>query len=103
SPAMNIGTFRLIDGHAALGDAKIPLTRATVDAVAAEGSDQVTLGFRPEALEVVSEGTEGAFPVVVDLVEELGSDAFLHGEAEVPTEGEADVELRITAMVLPAV
>jgi multiple sugar transport system ATP-binding protein len=37
----------------------------------------VTLGFRPESLLMCSEG-EG-FPVIVDMVEELGSDAFLYG------------------------
>jgi multiple sugar transport system ATP-binding protein len=81
SPAMNIGTFRLSDGHATLGDVPIPLSRATLDAVASEGSDQVILGFRPESLEPAPEGSAGAFPVVVDVVEELGSDAYLYGAA----------------------
>ncbi|MFW6203503.1 MAG: ABC transporter ATP-binding protein [Actinomycetota bacterium] len=99
SPAMNIGTFRLIDGHAALGDAKIPLTRATVDAVGAEGVDQVTLGFRPEALEVVPEATEGAFPVRVELVEELGSDAFLHGEAVGAVAEDSSVVMRSSTII----
>jgi multiple sugar transport system ATP-binding protein len=81
SPAMNIGTFKLEDGHATLGEAMIPLTRETVAAVAEEGSDELTLGFRPESLEPAAEGSAGAFQVVVDVVEELGSDAFLYGEA----------------------
>ena len=38
------------------------------------------LGFRPETLEVATEGTPGAFPVRVRLVEALGSDAFVYGE-----------------------
>ena len=77
SPAMNIGTFDLRDGFAQLGEAKVPITRET--AGAAEG-DKVTIGFRPESLDVVSPGTEGAIPVRVHLVEELGSDAFIYGE-----------------------
>ncbi len=81
SPAMNIGTFKVADGHARLGEAQIPLARETVDAVRAEGSDELVLGFRPESLEPASEGTEGAFPVLVDVVEELGSDAYLYGQA----------------------
>jgi len=49
--------------------------------VAAEGSDELTLGFRPESLEPATEGAAGVFPVVVDVVEELGSEAYLYGEA----------------------
>ncbi|HEX6194969.1 MAG TPA: sn-glycerol-3-phosphate ABC transporter ATP-binding protein UgpC [Jiangellaceae bacterium] len=81
SPAMNIGTFTVSDGHASLGDARIPLTRETVAAVTEEDSTEVTLGFRPESLEPTTEGTEGAIPVIVDVVEELGADAFVYGEA----------------------
>jgi len=82
SPAMNLGKFRVSDGAAHLGDAHIPLPRATVDALTAEDEGKITLGFRPESLDVSSEGTEGAFPVRVNLVEELGSDAFLYGELD---------------------
>jgi multiple sugar transport system ATP-binding protein len=81
SPAMNIGRFKVGDGHASLGNAKIPLTRETVSAVTEEDSTELTLGFRPESLEPTAEGTDGAFPVLVDVVEELGSDAFVYGEA----------------------
>lgn len=38
----------------------------------------MTLGFRPEALERVGPDDPG-FDVVVDVVEELGSDAFVYG------------------------
>ena len=37
----------------------------------------VTLGFRPESVELVGEGQ--GFPMTVDVVEELGSDAFVYG------------------------
>ncbi|MDR0482675.1 MAG: sn-glycerol-3-phosphate ABC transporter ATP-binding protein UgpC [Cellulomonadaceae bacterium] len=72
SPAMNIGTFAVADGKAKIGSADVALD-AAVD------GDKVTVGFRPEDLEVVAAGTAGAFNVEVDLVEELGSDAFLYG------------------------
>jgi len=49
SPAMKIDTFNVADGYAILGEAKVPLTRATLDAVAAEGSDSITIGFRRSA------------------------------------------------------
>ena len=79
SPGMNIAEFRLEDGHAVLGRARLPLTTAALSSLSAEGADRVTVGFRPEALDVVSEQDAGAFPVDVGVVEELGSDAFLHG------------------------
>jgi multiple sugar transport system ATP-binding protein len=79
SPAMNVGTFRVEDGHALLGSARVPLPRSTTGALT---RDQVTLGFRPESLEPAAEGEAGAFPVRTLLVEELGSDAYLYGELE---------------------
>src|SRR5690625_1213665 len=79
SPAMNLGTFHIEDGAAVLGEARVPLTRATLDALSPDDKNQVVVGFRPESLDRVSPGTEGAFPVQVDLVEELGSDAYVYG------------------------
>ena len=99
SPAMNIGTFQLKNGHATLGDDDIELPRSIVDAVAAEGSDTVVLGFRPESLEVVPEGTENAFDVVADVVEELGSDAFLYGELVGPAVDDPTVEMKDTEII----
>ena len=46
----------------------------------AQADGKITVGFRPEGLELSSEGTENAFPIDVDIVEELGSDAFVYGE-----------------------
>jgi multiple sugar transport system ATP-binding protein len=77
SPAMNIFDFDVRNGHAVVGGVDVPLTRATADAIAAEGQNTVTLGFRPESLEVVGEGD--GFPIAVNVVEELGSDAFAYG------------------------
>jgi multiple sugar transport system ATP-binding protein len=51
----------------------------------------VTLGFRPEALDVVPVGTPGSFDVEVNLVEELGSDAFVYGTLK------GDTDLNLTA------
>jgi multiple sugar transport system ATP-binding protein len=79
SPGMNIAEFRLEDGHAVLGRARLPLTTTALSALSAEGADRVTVGFRPESLDLAAETDPGAFPVDVGVVEELGSDAFLHG------------------------
>src|SRR5699024_2565536 len=88
SPAMNLGTFKVHDGVAHLGDAHIPLPRATADALTADDGGQITLGFRPESLDVVAEGTDGAFAINVNLVEELGSDAYVYGELASTEEAE---------------
>src|SRR6266511_5894304 len=80
SPAMNIKTVRLTEAGAKFVDMILPLTREQV-ATAAEGSNgQVTVGFRPEDCDLVT-STEGGMPIVVDLVEELGSDAYVYGHA----------------------
>jgi multiple sugar transport system ATP-binding protein len=102
SPGMNIAEFRLDDGHAVLGRARLPLTRATTTALAAEGADRVIVGFRPESLDVVSQTDEGAFPVDVGVVEELGSDAFLHGSLPGMPEGASLDSGLIIARVEPS-
>jgi multiple sugar transport system ATP-binding protein len=79
SPGMNIAEFRLDDGHAVLGRARLPLPTTALNALSAERADRVVVGFRPESLDLAAKEDAGAFPVDVGVVEELGSDAFLHG------------------------
>ncbi|MCK6212464.1 sn-glycerol-3-phosphate ABC transporter ATP-binding protein UgpC [Georgenia sp. EYE_87] len=79
SPAMNLGDFQVRDGQAVLGSAHVPLTRTTLDALTEADNGKVILGFRPESLDRAPQG-EGTIPVTVNLVEELGSDAFVYGE-----------------------
>ncbi|GIG27714.1 ABC transporter ATP-binding protein [Cellulomonas marina] len=79
SPAMNIGTFPVQGDAADLGQAHVVLPREAVSAISSEDKGQITVGFRPEALDVVPQGTADAIPVVVNIVEELGSDAFVYG------------------------
>jgi multiple sugar transport system ATP-binding protein len=81
SPAMNLKTVPLAEGGARLGDLLVPLPRTTLDAAAAAGLSSVTLGVRPESFKV---GTEDAGLVLhVDLVEELGADAYVYGTARI--------------------
>ncbi|GIG53716.1 ABC transporter ATP-binding protein [Demequina activiva] len=88
SPAMNIGTYQVHDGQAQVGRGKVKLDREAVAHLKAEDKNHVVLGFRPESLDRVAPNSEGAIPIAVDVVEELGSDAFVYGE--VPNEfGEA--------------
>jgi hypothetical protein len=80
SPAMNIAKVRMVPEGACFGKVTVPLSRSAQSAVSSTGANEVTLGFRPEDLEVAQDGA--GIPVVVNVVEELGSDAFLYGTVE---------------------
>ncbi|SNS62361.1 multiple sugar transport system ATP-binding protein [Micrococcales bacterium KH10] len=80
SPAMNIGTFDVVDDVALIGNARMPLPRYVLGQLGNDdGKTQVTIGFRPESLDLVPREDASAIPVHVNLVEELGSDAFVYG------------------------
>ena len=68
SPAMNLLTAPIISGKAMLGNLGI--------AVPASAGSDVTVGVRPEGFTPASDG----FHVLVEVVEELGSDAFVYGK-----------------------
>lgn len=103
SPAMNLKEFHVTDGCAEVAGVRVPVSRAAVHALAAEGSSSATLGFRPESLEVVGEH-DGGFGIVVNLVEELGSDAYCYGTLEGHSRalGEVDVIARVDPRQPPA-
>ncbi len=78
SPAMNLFELQLDGEHAPrLGGHDVPVPRAALDDLS---GSRVTLGVRPEDLHVVGSG-EG-IGATVELVEELGSDAFVHASVE---------------------
>ncbi len=78
SPAMNLVQTTMDGDLVHFGDANVQVPREGVDALGSERS--VTLGVRPEDLNVVGEGS--GLPVEVDVVEELGADAYVYGSAE---------------------
>lgn len=87
SPAMNLGSFTIDGTNAILGPARVPLSQATLDALTPADGGKITIGFRPEGLEVVSENEENTIPIEVEFVEELGSDAYVYGRLAGSTEG----------------
>ncbi|AEF40169.1 ABC transporter ATP-binding protein [Hoyosella subflava] len=99
SPAMNLKTLPLTSEGVRLGSELLPLTPQVRAAVTAEGSDSVTVGFRPESFEPADAGT-GAFEVSVTLVEELGSEAFCYGTL-VETDGNQPEDGEVIARVDP--
>lgn len=79
SPAMNLFTADIVEGGVAFGNSVVPVERA---ALADAKGNTVTLGVRPEDLDVDPTGQQG-LPVKVDLVEELGADGYLYGTANI--------------------
>ena len=79
SPAMNLGTFTVEGEWAKLGPARVRVSEAARAAMTAEDGGKIKIGFRPEGLDVVADGSDGSIPVEVDFVEELGSDAYVYG------------------------
>ncbi|RLP30700.1 ABC transporter ATP-binding protein [Nocardia seriolae] len=73
SPAMNLFTLPVTNGSVTLGGCPLPLPRA----VAAVTGERVVVGIRPEHLEPVGDGA--GIAMEVDVVEELGSDAYIYG------------------------
>jgi len=81
SPQMNLLEAAVDGGRVQLGGYRVPVGDAFSKRSSNGGLPEgVTVGIRPEAWQVVDHG-EGV-PVQVRLVEELGSDSFAHGEAD---------------------
>ncbi|MGO9153650.1 ABC transporter ATP-binding protein [Mycobacterium sp.] len=70
SPAMNLFTLPIIDSAVSLGDWPIRVPREIAGNVG-----EVVVGVRPEHFELGNRGVE----MEVDVVEELGADAYLYG------------------------
>ena len=84
SPAMNLCTARLNgDGVAELGGVKLPLSPQAISAAGERGLRDVVVGLRPESLEI--NDAEG-IRAQVEVVEELGADAFAFCVAQLDNE-----------------
>jgi len=74
SPAMNLLDLPVTDGGVQLGDIVWPVDRSVLSAASA---GKVTVGMRPEDLQLAEHG----LAVQVAVVEELGADAYIYGHA----------------------
>ena len=72
SPAMNLFELDQVDGGVSFGDTVYPVSR---DVLGRAAGGRVVVGVRPEDLEVSDRG----LPIEVDVVEELGADAYVYG------------------------
>jgi multiple sugar transport system ATP-binding protein len=100
SPAMNLKTVPVTDGGARLGEYTVPLASDVAADAARNNASEVVLGFRPEGLRVANE-REG-FPLQVELVEELGADAYVYGTSTMGG-AEQQVVARVTAGSEPTI
>jgi multiple sugar transport system ATP-binding protein len=83
SPSMNLVEARIVDEALTFGSTTVPLDRERRPAVAADGA--VILGIRPEAFEDADFASSDLpqIEVKVEVIEELGSDAFVFFELDV--------------------
>ncbi|RZU31631.1 ABC transporter ATP-binding protein [Blastococcus saxobsidens] len=72
SPAMNLFTLPQVEGGVRFGDDVFPVPR---DVLGQASDPTVQVGVRPEDLEIADRG----LAVEVDVVEELGADAYVYG------------------------
>jgi len=80
SPAMNLLEVPVADNALAFGQSHVPVP-PDVARQADGGGRRVTLGIRPEDLELVGSGQ--GIGTTVNLVEELGADAYIYSTADV--------------------
>jgi multiple sugar transport system ATP-binding protein len=79
SPAMNLVEAAPITADGVrIGDSTFELERDELALLSNAGLTEVTIGVRPEQLELAE---SGGIEVVVDLVEDLGSEAYLYTHA----------------------
>ncbi len=97
SPAMNLIAQNLSEGGVKFGDVVIPVDRSTLSDT---NENRVTVGVRPEDLEPVSDGH--GLPVEIDVVEELGADAYVYGRLAGSDETSKPIIARVDGRRPPA-
>ena len=75
SPAMNLIEGTVGTDGVTIGSTVVPIPRALLTAA---GKGTVTVGMRPEALTLAGDGN--GIPAVVNLVEELGAEAYVYSQ-----------------------
>ncbi|CAL9299808.1 ABC transporter ATP-binding protein [Streptomyces griseoincarnatus] len=97
SPAMNLVEVPVADGGVKFGNSVVPVER---DALSSTSDKNVTVGVRPEHFDVAGADSDQGVAVVVNVVEELGSDAFVYGTAQIGGEAK-DLVVRVGGRDVP--
>ncbi|GAA4686450.1 diacetylchitobiose ABC transporter ATP-binding protein MsiK [Streptomyces chumphonensis] len=107
SPAMNLVEVPITDGGVKFGNSVVPVEREAVAGAASQGDKTVTVGVRPEHFDLVDGSAQGlskdepaGLAVTVNVVEELGADAFVYGTAHVGGEAK-DLVVRVNGRGVP--
>ncbi|CAN5882986.1 diacetylchitobiose ABC transporter ATP-binding protein MsiK [soil metagenome] len=94
SPAMNIFPVDVTSDGVMVGNESVRIDRDTLQRLG--GAKQAMIGVRPESFEIVGENDEG-LPVTVEVLEELGADAFLYAQLEIDDGENIDLVARADA------
>jgi multiple sugar transport system ATP-binding protein len=102
---MTLSEVPLADGGVKFGNSLMQVSRDAVAEAAAAGDSTVTIGVRPEHLDLISEGDALAaggngLAVTVNVVEELGADGYVYGTAKVGDE-DKDLVVRVSGRAVP--
>ncbi len=97
SPAMNLFEVPVTDGGVKFGSYVHPVARE----ILAGAGPSVTMGVRPEDL-LVSTDTPTGLPVTVEVVEELGADAYIYGSTAGSSASDKPVIARTDGRTPPA-
>jgi len=95
SPAMNLLDVPVVDGGVKFGSGVTPIPR---DHLTSAGN-AVTIGVRPEDLDITTDGQ--GLPVLVEVVEELGADAYIYGSTKTAS-GDKPIIARVDGRTPPA-
>ncbi|MBU7597119.1 sn-glycerol-3-phosphate ABC transporter ATP-binding protein UgpC [Streptomyces sp. P38-E01] len=109
SPAMNLVEVPITDGGVKFGNSVVPVERSAVSEAADKGDTTVTVGVRPEHFDLVDGESSGktvskdqpaGMAITVNVVEELGADAYVYGTAHVGGQ-EKDLVIRVGGREVP--
>ncbi|GGK18342.1 ABC transporter ATP-binding protein [Streptomyces camponoticapitis] len=114
SPAMNLVEVPITDGGVKFGNSVVPISREALSAAADRGDSTVTVGVRPEHFDIVEQGggeaatslskdtadAPAGLAVTVNVVEELGADGYVYGDAQVGGEHK-DLVVRVNGRAVP--
>ncbi|WP_226346344.1 ABC transporter ATP-binding protein [Agilicoccus flavus] len=88
SPAMNLFEVPVAEGGVKFGNGVHPVDRSVLGST----GNRITLGVRPEDLEVSG---EDGLPINIDVVEELGADAYVYGSVAGTDPGDRPIIARV--------
>jgi len=111
SPAMNLRTVPIEGTGARLGNIVLPLAGEAMSAASKAGLKEVILGIRPESFHAAGAAGSGGqvdrdahgLTVQVQLVEELGADAYVYGTLDGDARDEKPYVVRFDGRVPPRI